>query len=195
MLLWGVDLHMLTSCVKTQRYSSARSTSNSCISENSQPHGNRSDSELLNLLFTSCSSPHRRLMIKSWIGSTNFKMIFSMATITLSPGKEKVRSVVGIQPIGQSWQLYQRISGVVTDLAPCPHADCLAPLRAATAWAQPAGFCHSFAEAGRYWCWLCSGCPAEETVMPPECYWSLYQVDFSSCPHTAEWLWPIYQPL
>lgn len=55
--------------------------------------GNCSDCGLLDLLFTSCSSPNSRLRINSWIGSTSLKMSLSMVTITLSTVKSRVKRV------------------------------------------------------------------------------------------------------
>lgn len=46
-----------------------------------------SDGDVLDLLFTSCSSPDSRLRMKSWIESTTLTMSFSMAIITLSTVK------------------------------------------------------------------------------------------------------------
>lgn len=83
----------------------------------------------------------------------------------------------------------------LTNLGPVQPADSSVLSQAARDGAAAAGSCHSYAQAGRYWCWLCSGFPAAVTAVTPDCYRSPPRDDSLPCPHTAEWPWPTYQPL
>lgn len=92
------------------------------------------------------------------------------------------------------WEVW-RASEKMTNLGPLQAVDSLMLSQAARVGAAAAGSCHSYARAGRYWCWLCSGFPAAVTAVTPECYRSPPRDDSFPCPHTVEWPWPTCQPL
>lgn len=52
---------------------------------------NWTETGLLDLLNTSCNSPHSRLKMNSWMGSRSLKIAISVDTITLSPVKQRER--------------------------------------------------------------------------------------------------------